>query len=95
MDVGDLEFTEVPTPPDGGYGWVVVAASFICNMIVDGIAYSFGIFMPEFVEYFGEGVGKVAWVGSLLNGVYLSAGKTLTSVTLIARPLLFNYNTHN
>ena len=75
MDVGDLEFTEVPTPPDGGYGWVVVAASFICNMIVDGIAYSFGIFMPEFVEYFGEGVGKVAWVGSLLNGVYLSAGE--------------------
>ncbi|XP_043193230.1 uncharacterized protein LOC122365772 isoform X2 [Amphibalanus amphitrite] len=81
VDVGDLEFTEVPTPPDGGYGWVVVAASFICNMIVDGIAYSFGIFMPEFVEYFGEGVGKVAWVGSLLNGVYLSAGPIVSGLT--------------
>lgn len=47
----------------------------MCNMIVDGIAYTFGIFLPEFVDYFGEGKGKVAWVGSCLSGVYLSAGK--------------------
>ena len=47
----------------------------MCNMIVDGIAYTFGVFLNEFVNYFGEGKGKVAWVGSLLSGVYLSAGK--------------------
>lgn len=47
----------------------------MCNMIVDGIAYTFGVFLGEFVTYFGEGKGKVAWVGSLLSGVYLSAGK--------------------
>ncbi|XP_037087521.1 monocarboxylate transporter 12-like [Pollicipes pollicipes] len=81
VHVGELDFTEVPTPPDGGYGWVIVFASFLCNMIVDGIAYSFGIFMPAFVEYFGEGVGKVAWVGSLLNGVYLSAGPIVSGLT--------------
>lgn len=56
------------------YGWVIVFASFMCNMIVDGIAYTFGVFLGEFVTYFGEGKGKVAWVGSLLSGVYLSAG---------------------
>lgn len=49
-------------------------ASFMCNMIVDGIAYTFGVFLGEFVTYFGEGKGKVAWVGSCLSGVYLSAG---------------------
>ena len=27
-----------PSPPDGGWGWVVCAASFLCNMILDGIA---------------------------------------------------------
>lgn len=53
----------------------------MCNMIVDGIAYTFGIFLPEFVDYFGEGKGKVAWVGSCLSGVYLSAGKLLLRIS--------------
>lgn len=47
----------------------------MCNMIVDGIAYTFGVFLNEFVNYYGEGKGKVAWVGSLLSGMYLSAGE--------------------
>lgn len=69
------EYHDIPPPPDGGYGWVVVFASFMCNMIVDGIAYTFGVFLGEFVTYFGEGKGRTAWVGSLLSGMYLSAGK--------------------
>lgn len=28
---------------DGGYGWVVVFASFVISMIVDGISFSFGL----------------------------------------------------
>lgn len=71
---------ELPPPPDGGYGWVVVFASFMCNLIVDGIAYTFGIFLPELVTYFGEGKGTVAWVGSLLSGVYLAAGPVVSAL---------------
>lgn len=71
------EFHDIPPPPDGGYGWVIVFASFMCNMIVDGIAYTFGVFLGEFVNYYGEGKGKTAWVGSLLSGMYLSVGKHL------------------
>lgn len=52
----------------------------MCNMIVDGIAYTFGVFLGEFVTYFGEGKGKVAWVGSLLSGVYLSAGPVVSAL---------------
>lgn len=74
-DDDGYEFGEIPPPPDGGYGWVVVFASFMCNLIVDGIAYTFGIFLPELVTFFGEGKGTVAWVGSLLSGVYLAAGE--------------------
>lgn len=62
------------------YGWVIVFASFMCNMIVDGIAYTFGVFLGEFVTYFGEGKGKVAWVGSLLSGMYLSAGPVVSAL---------------
>lgn len=80
-DDDDLcEFHDLPPPPDGGYGWVIVFASFMCNMIVDGIAYTFGIFLGDFVSYFGEGKGKVAWVGSLLSGVYLSAGPVVSAL---------------
>uniref|UniRef100_A0A336N0X6 CSON009264 protein n=1 Tax=Culicoides sonorensis TaxID=179676 RepID=A0A336N0X6_CULSO len=70
----------VPPPPDGGYGWVIVFASFMCNLIVDGIAYTFGVFLPEFVKYYGEGKGTVAWVGSLLSGMYLSAGPIVSAL---------------
>lgn len=73
----DMMETGAPSPPDGGWGWVVVFASFMCNMIVDGIAYTFGVSFAYFAEEFipeGEGTGKVAWVGSLLSGVYLGVG---------------------
>lgn len=75
------ELHDIPPPPDGGYGWVIVFASFMCNMIVDGIAYTFGVFLGEFVNYYGEGKGKTAWVGSLLSGMYLSAGPVVSALT--------------
>ena len=37
----------LPTPPDGGYGWIIVISSLVANMIVDGITYTFGIFLPK------------------------------------------------
>ncbi|XP_062714083.1 monocarboxylate transporter 14 isoform X2 [Aedes albopictus] len=79
-DDGMCEYHDMPPPPDGGYGWVIVFASFMCNMIVDGIAYTFGVFLNDFVDYFGEGKGTVAWVGSLLSGMYLSAGPVVSAL---------------
>ncbi|XP_065225825.1 monocarboxylate transporter 5-like [Planococcus citri] len=66
--------THVAVPPDGGWGWVVVAASFCCNLIVDGIIYSFSMFLKEITTTFGESEAKVALIGSLLSGSYLIAG---------------------
>ncbi|RZC42356.1 uncharacterized protein BDFB_003190, partial [Asbolus verrucosus] len=75
------DYHDLPPPPDGGYGWVVVFASFMCNMIVDGIAYTFGIFLTEMVDYYEETKGKTAWVGSLLSGMYLSVGPLVSALT--------------
>ncbi|VVC31577.1 Hypothetical protein CINCED_3A004850 [Cinara cedri] len=75
------EYHDLPPPPDGGYGWVIVFASFMCNMVVDGIAYTFGVFLSEFVNYYQEGKGKTAWVGSLLSGMYLSVGPIVSALT--------------
>ena len=68
------EFPPVPLPPDGGWGWVVVAASFLCNLIVDGIAYTFGVLLPALASHYQSDLTSTAWVGSLLCGVYMLSG---------------------
>lgn len=59
---------------DGGYGWVIVVSSFICNMIVDGISNSFGIFIMSFSNTFQEDKGKVALASSVNVGMHLLVG---------------------
>lgn len=59
----------------GGFGWVVVLASFMCNVIVDGIIFSFGILLPEISSEFNESKATTAWIGSLQTGFYLIVGK--------------------
>jgi len=75
---GDLADLAPPLPPDGGWGWAVVAASFSANLILDGVCYTFGVLMPELSDYFGASKGKTALVGSMLPGCYLLVGKTTT-----------------
>ena len=67
----------IPTPPDGGYGWVIVLASFLNHVIVDGIAYTFGVFYTAFVDSYGESPAKTSLVGSLLAGFYMFMGRLL------------------
>ncbi|XP_043796001.1 uncharacterized protein LOC122716716 isoform X2 [Apis laboriosa] len=69
------------TPPDGGWGWVVVAASFMVNLIADGITFSFGVIYVEFLNYFGEGKSKTAWIGSLFMAMPLLSGPVASFLT--------------
>ena len=59
---------------------MVVLASLMCNIIVDGACFSFGVMYVEFLEYFGESTYKTAFVGSLLPGMYLGAGEFIRHV---------------
>lgn len=68
-------------PPDGGWGWVVVFASFMVNLIADGITFSFGVFYPHFLEYFGEGKGKTAWIASIFMAMPLLSGPIASFLT--------------
>ncbi|XP_075433821.1 monocarboxylate transporter 13 isoform X2 [Ascaphus truei] len=52
-------------PPDGGVqGWLVVLSCFLQAGLVFGVLRSFGVFLLEFVEYFGVSSGSVSWVTS-------------------------------
>ena len=72
---GAEDDVELPTPPDGGWGWVVVLGSFMIHVIADGVAYSFGIFYVEFLDYFKGGRGETGWVGSLMVGITWGSGR--------------------
>ena len=58
VDMDDVDQPTVALPPDGGWGWAVVAASFIANLILDGVCYTFGIIMPELLQLFQAGKEK-------------------------------------
>ena len=67
--------------PDGGFGWVVVAASFFVNMIADGVTFSFGIMFEEFQDEFGSSSAATAGVVSMFHAVPLITGPVATWLT--------------
>ncbi|XP_076392612.1 monocarboxylate transporter 12 isoform X2 [Megachile rotundata] len=71
---------EMVVPPDGGWGWVIVAASFMCNLFVDGIIFSFGVFLNDVSAAFSVSKARVALVGSLQSGFYLMAGPFVSAL---------------
>ncbi|XP_027883610.1 monocarboxylate transporter 7-like isoform X1 [Xiphophorus couchianus] len=51
--------------PDGGWGWVVAVAFFLVEMFTYGIIKSFGIFLQDMMEEFGETNSRVSWIISI------------------------------
>ena len=73
---------EFRKPPDGGWGWVVVVVSFFTQFLCYGSPLAVGVLYLEWLDAFGEGKGKTAWVGSLANGIGLLASKCRSSIYL-------------
>lgn len=68
----------IPSPPDGGYGWVVVFCSFMLQFIVDGISYAFGAFLRVYVEAFNCTMSEASTLMSCLLGCYMLSGRNST-----------------
>lgn len=69
----------VHPPPDGGWGWVVVGASFISI----GFSYAFPkavtVFFKEIQEIFKATYSEIAWISSIMLAV-MYAGGPISSV---------------
>ncbi|KAI1886915.1 hypothetical protein AGOR_G00200690 [Albula goreensis] len=74
---------------DGGWGWVVVVASFMAQFLAYGSPQSVGVLYPEWLEEFQEGKGLTAWVGSLVSGIGLIASPICSAcvINFGARPV--------
>lgn len=66
--------------PDGGWGLMIVFASFLANLVTNGIAYSLGIFYFEFLVFYKSGKGETAWLGSLVPALTLLFGRQITAI---------------
>ena len=58
------------TYSEGGYGWIVVLASFMCVFVLDGIGYSFGVYLEPLIADLSVGRGMLSMAGSMQVGVY-------------------------
>jgi len=67
--------------PDGGYGWLVVAASFFVNMIADGVTFSFGVMCDELEGEFDSTKAGVGGVVAVFHAVPLLTGPLATWLT--------------
>jgi len=57
--------------PDGGWAWIVVFGSFMCNVVLDGIAFSYGILLIPLLESFDSSRSIISNGGSFMFGFYL------------------------
>ncbi|XP_026729050.1 monocarboxylate transporter 3-like [Trichoplusia ni] len=69
-----------PQIPDGGWGWVVVAASFLIATVADGLAFSYGLMHDKFVIFFETSEAKTSLIGSLFISVPLIAGPIMSAL---------------
>ncbi|XP_027452729.1 monocarboxylate transporter 9 isoform X4 [Zalophus californianus] len=68
---------EFKKSPDGGWGWVIVLVSFFTQFLCYGSPLAVGVLYIEWLDSFGEGKGRTAWVGSLASGVGLLASSSV------------------
>ncbi|CAF4676918.1 unnamed protein product [Rotaria sp. Silwood1] len=84
MDKNDKKKTSVEESvvPDGGWGWIVVFASFLIHFIMDGITYSMGqTFLEPMRNKLGPDRASVSTIFSILPAVTLGAGPIATVFT--------------
>ncbi|XP_042629797.1 monocarboxylate transporter 9-like [Cyprinus carpio] len=76
---------------DGGWGWMIVLASFMAQFLSFGSPQSVGVLYPEWLSAFQEGKGMTAWVGSMVSGVALITSPVCSACVdnFGARPVTF------
>ncbi|XP_061703272.1 monocarboxylate transporter 2-like isoform X2 [Syngnathoides biaculeatus] len=61
-------------PPDGGWGWAVVLASFISIGFAYAFPKSLTIYYKEIQEYFSISYSQIAWLSSVMLASMYAAG---------------------
>lgn len=61
-------------PPDGGWGWLILVAAMLVNIIISGIIKSFGILVVEIQEIFDLKPAQILWIPAITYFFYSFLG---------------------
>ncbi|XP_032071918.1 monocarboxylate transporter 3-like [Thamnophis elegans] len=61
-------------PPDGGWGWVVVAAAATHCLLISGFHSAFGVYMLPLLGSFEASNSQIAWIGSISYALIMMFG---------------------
>lgn len=64
-----------PSPPDGGYGWVVVVSAFFIMGLTAAVLKNFGLFFLDIQNHFGVRTSTTCWVTSTTIAMFHIGGK--------------------
>uniref|UniRef100_UPI003AAC77BD monocarboxylate transporter 13 n=1 Tax=Centroberyx gerrardi TaxID=166262 RepID=UPI003AAC77BD len=69
-------------PPDGGYGWVVVASAFLIMGLTTAVVKNYGLFFLEIRSHFGVLVSTTSWVASIVIAVFHLGAPVASALSL-------------
>lgn len=70
---------QVSLPNDGGWGWVVVFASFTSIGILDGVIYTFGTLLVDMTKDLKSEEAAIALINSVAVCLYQAAGPIVSA----------------
>lgn len=86
-NIEDLEGAEeteitaqISVPTEGGWGWIVVAASFMVIFVLDGVFFTFGSILNNMADDLRVDASLVALANSVAVAVYLMAGPLVSAL---------------
>ena len=62
-------------PPDGGWGWVIVAAALACHTLLEGFPRALGVLFQPTIRVFGGNNAETAVHQSIFNTLRMVLGK--------------------
>ncbi|XP_062286692.1 monocarboxylate transporter 12-B-like [Scomber scombrus] len=68
--------SRVATPPEGGWGWMIVAGCFLANICTRAVTRCVSMFFVEFQLHFNKDYSTTSWIHSLVD-----------STTMLCAPL--------
>ncbi|KAM4745210.1 monocarboxylate transporter 13 isoform 1-T2 [Anableps anableps] len=69
-------------PPDGGYGWVVVASAFFVMGLTGAVLKNFGHFFLDIQSHFGVLTSTTSWVSSTTIAMFHIGAPAASALTL-------------